>query len=83
MKRPDYLVTVTLDGADQPMHTETRHAMNAGIRASEGLVREMARAAGTVYFGGPVWRVGDTYTRTWTPRDTMLSNVHATVKRVT
>ncbi len=65
------IVTVTLqDAKGQTLHTETRSAFNAGIRASEAAIREIARTVPTTYWEGdrPI-RVGDVYTRRWISRD--------------
>lgn len=53
------------------LHEETRRAWNAGIRASEAAVRDIARRVGVTYIGEPPAREGerdtatDTYLRSW------------------
>lgn len=73
MKRRTYKALVTdHTGAHQIDMRET-HAWNSGIRATETIVREWARAENMLYtgskpvvHGGPVNTPGSTYTRTWT-----------------
>ncbi len=64
MKRPTYKVTLHRPSTGETT-IETRHALNSGVRASEGMVRQVARAAGWSYEGLRPVRVGDTYTREW------------------
>lgn len=66
MKRPVITVNVTDAATGSTVHTETRAAFNAGIRASEAAVREIARREGTMYEAPMPDRVGDVYTRWWT-----------------
>lgn len=65
MTRQIYSVTVT-DNTGAVLANDVRFAMNAGIRTSEALVREMARSEGAIYHGATPQRVGDVYTRDWT-----------------
>lgn len=59
-------VSITDSATGAVVHTETRRAFNAGIRASEAAVREIARSEGTMYEAPFPDRVGDVYTRSWT-----------------
>jgi hypothetical protein len=44
----------------------TKYAMNSAVRASEALVRALARSECTFYHGGRPERTGDVYKRRWT-----------------
>ncbi len=68
MRRPVVTVTIRNEQGDV-LHSEKRSAFNAGIRASEDAVREIARAAHTTYEADRPSRVGDVYTRRWVSRD--------------
>jgi hypothetical protein len=64
VRRP--VVRVTLcDATGVVLHQETRAAFNAGIRASERALGDLARGQHTTYEAGAPSRVGDTYTRRW------------------
>lgn len=74
MRRPVIAVAVTDVDAGAIVHTETRSAWNAAVRASEAAVRAIARGEGQLYTGGDINRritgpyagsVGDTATRYW------------------
>jgi uracil-DNA glycosylase len=73
------LVTVTADDEPMPVHEETRRVFNAGIRASEAVVREAARTAGIIFHGAQPHREGDVYTRVWHGTDG--STLRAKVER--
>lgn len=83
MKRPEITVTIRDANTGETVHTETRGAWNAGLRASEAAVRAIARAEGRVYTGLPAVRVGHLFTRTWQgspgphlePGPTLIANV--------
>lgn len=49
MRRTAYTVTLHTN----PPATVTAYAWNSGIRAAEGLVRELARREGCLYYGDP------------------------------
>lgn len=66
--RPVVHVTIQ-DDAGVSVHTETRSAFNAGIRASEAAILKIARAEGTTYEAERPVRVDDTYTRRWVSRN--------------
>ena len=66
LKRPDVRVTLTDKATGAVVHEETRGAFNAGVRASEAAVRELARSEHANYAGERPVRVGDVYNRTWT-----------------
>ena len=68
MRRPVVTVTIRNEQGDV-LHSEKRSAFNAGIRASEDAIREIARAAHTTYEADRPSRVGDVYTRRWVSRD--------------
>jgi hypothetical protein len=65
MTRPRIAVTVQDEATGETVHSETRAAFNAGIRASEAAVRLLARAAGGVYEGSRPTRDGGVYVRIW------------------
>lgn len=50
--RQTFAVTLHDHDTGAEIATATRYAMNSGARASEGLVRDLARAEGTHYLGG-------------------------------
>jgi hypothetical protein len=63
-QRTPYRAAIVGDGlTDQQT---TTYAMNSAIRATEALVRELARSEGVLYHGARPARVGDVYTRVWT-----------------
>lgn len=66
MTRRTVTVTVQDEATGDTVHSETRAAFNAGVRASEAAVRIFARSAGAIYEGSRPTRDGDVYTRTWT-----------------
>jgi hypothetical protein len=63
-KRTPYRAGIVGDGllTDET----TAYAMNSAIRASEALVRDLARREGVLYHGARPARVGDVYIRVWT-----------------
>lgn len=64
MKRPVVEVTVqSEDGTD--IGRTTKSAFNSGVRATESLVRSVAREKGVAYVGSGPIRVGDVYRRVW------------------
>ena len=63
-KRTPYRAAIIGDGLTDEQ--TTTYAMNSAIRATEVLVRALARSEGVMYHGGRPNRVGDVYTRTWT-----------------
>ena len=62
MKRQTYSVVIA-DNTGAVLADDQRYAMNAAIRASEALVRGIARSEGAIYHGANPQRVGDVYTR--------------------
>lgn len=60
-------IAVTIADADTgaTVHTETRRAFNAGVRASEAAVRAIARREGQTYTGETPQRMGHLYARWW------------------
>jgi hypothetical protein len=62
-KRTPYRAAIVGDGLTDET---TAYAMNSAIRASEALVRDLARREGVLYHGARPARVGDVYTRVWT-----------------
>jgi hypothetical protein len=70
-KRTPYRAAIIGDGlTDQQT---TAYAMNSAIRATEALVRDLARSEGVLYHGAPPTRTygedgrrGGVYTRVWT-----------------
>lgn len=71
-KRRTFSATV-VDAAGETVATATAYAWNSAVRASESLVRELARERGAMYAGSlPVveGRPGDgTYRRMWAGED--------------
>lgn len=66
-KRTPYRAAIIGDGLTDEQ--TTKYAMNSAIRATEVLVRALARSEGVMYHGGrPVRERGerDLYTRVWT-----------------
>lgn len=63
MKRTEYVA----EAANQVRIT---FAFNSGIRATEAMVREIARAEKQSYEGGKTSRVDNVYRRTWTGKRT-------------
>jgi hypothetical protein len=68
MTRPVVRVTIT-GPAGTVLHSEIRHAMNSGIRASEKAMGDLARSAGLIRTGLRPSREGNVYSRTWTAPD--------------
>jgi hypothetical protein len=68
VKRPIVNVLLVDEATGITIHTETRFAFNAGIRASESAVLALARAERTTYEADKQTRVGDLYTRRWVSR---------------
>jgi hypothetical protein len=67
MKRTPYRAAIVSEGLTDEQ--TTTYAMNSAIRATEALVRALARSEGVFYHGGrPVRERGerDVYTRVWT-----------------
>lgn len=67
MQRREYEVTVQRESGRAV--TVTRFAMNAGIRASEAIVREHARSVGIMFERQRPTREGDVYRRVWVAVD--------------
>jgi type II secretory pathway component PulC len=66
MKRTPYRAALTGIATDKQA---TTYAMNSAIRATEALVRAIARDEGVAYHGGRPERIrgeSDVYTRVWT-----------------
>jgi len=85
MKRRTYLAHLIETSTDNEISWKETYAWNSGIRASEALVREYARAEGIIFTGGKPWidmpeSPYKTYTRTWT--DPSGYSVTATVTEV-
>jgi hypothetical protein len=80
------IVTVRNERGDV-LHTETKSAINAGIRASEAAVREIARAEHTHYEGARPTSTKsdgfhvDHYTRRWTSSNGRVAVVTIEVER--
>jgi hypothetical protein len=75
MKRPVVNVTVK-DESGALLHSETRSAFNAGVRASEDAIRKIARSQHVDYWGDKPLRVADVYTRRWTSaRGTVIATI--------
>lgn len=81
MKRRTYTALVTDHTGAHHIATKEAYAWNSGIKATEAIVREVARAAATIYTGskpvvqgGPVNTPGSTYTRSWTAKDGTVIN---------
>jgi hypothetical protein len=65
VKRPTVNVEIR-DESGSLLHSETRGAFNAGVRASESAIRNIARSQRVDYFGDKPLRIADVYTRRWT-----------------
>jgi hypothetical protein len=66
--RPVVHVTIQ-DDAGVVLHSETRSAFNAGIRASEAAISKIARDERATYEGDRPVRIGDVYTRRWVSKN--------------
>ena len=65
MTRKTYTVTVETDDGSK-IGATVAYAMNSGIRKSEAIVREYARARGVYYLGDMPYRDSEgRYRRTW------------------
>ena len=64
MKRRHFLAEIVDAGGSRLDSLET-YAMNSAIRASESLVRGIARGEGQTYSGEQPRRAGQVYTRQW------------------
>jgi hypothetical protein len=62
MKRESFRATITRDG--EVIGETVKYAFNSAIRASEALVRELARSEGRIYTGGVTQSEGERYART-------------------
>jgi hypothetical protein len=65
MKRPVVLVSLSAEGGVL-LSSERKSAFNSGVRASEALVRQLARQEGQNYEADRPVREGVVYTRRWT-----------------
>lgn len=83
MKRQEFKASIrTPDGHDIEGRTRITYAWNSGIKATEDMVRDIARRMGVMFEGGDVEVIGKVrtgqYRRTWTESQGVV--LHALVR---